>query len=85
MCIGGWNRVWRDFLTLKVARFEYRVGVSDSLKIVVNPSAKEAWMPWDPEIGGPVSKETRRAMARWKTFNGLGGLRRLPHVQVQDE
>lgn len=42
-------------------------------------------MPFDAQTdANDVSAETRQAMARWKIFNGMGQLRRMPHVLVEE-
>lgn len=81
------SKSWCDFLFHKISKFEFCLGMEDSIKIVVKSSAKEEWMPWNPELGREkkVSEKTRRAMVRWKVFNGLEHLKEMPRVLVEEE
>lgn len=83
----GANRTWSNFVFHKVTKYEYCIGDAGSMKIVIKSSAREEWMPWNPKADGKkeMSENTRRAMAGWRIFNGLGHLKQMPLVLVEGE
>jgi hypothetical protein len=77
--------VWRHFIQNSVTSISYRIGPAETLKIVVKPSARAEWMPWNPPIDTDGrSKKVRSAATLWRIKAGLGGFS-MPFVEVAEE